>query len=432
MLKAGAAQVTITPPVGVELAGYGFGPSVGILGDLQAQALVVQDERETLVIVTADLIGFGDKMVARLRQRIQRVWDIAADSVLLSASHTHSGPAAEPLRQWGVVDEDYLRVLEAQIEGLVGMALRSRCPARIGYGVGRVEQVAENRRVKGGPVDVAAPIVRVDDAEGEPIAILYAVGCHPVTLHSYGNLISPDYPGYAREVVEDVLGPRVVTLFMLGAAGDTNPLGYVAGKTTPQRSRQIGAMVGCEVARVALGIETSPDAALQAQAASIDLPVEPLPAAEALQATYEQFAAQAVRLRAEGRPFAEVSLAEITRDWASDALAAHRSRTTLSARPCELQGLRLGDVAILAMPLEVFTETALQIKGSSPAALTVLCSNANGGMGYLPTEEAYNTRDYTNPQGLAPKVYGIYAFSPGAEPLLRQAAGELLSRLFCL
>jgi len=273
-------------------------------------------------------------------------------------------------------------------------------------------------------------MLRVDDRSGEPIALLFNFGCHPVSLHSYRNLISPDYPGYTREVLSGVLDSGVVAMFALGAAGDVNPAGYVAGQTTPRRSRQIGAILGCEVAKLALGVETLPNPELRAKGAMVEVPLAPLPAEAELWALYERSAAQAAQWRKEGRPFAEVSVAEIQRDWAHDALAALAAGAVSRSRPCELQALKLGGAALLFMPFEVFAETSLAIKEKSPAQPTFLCSVANDTLGYLPTAEAYEVEDYTNPQGLAPKIYGLYAFAPGAEPLVRQAARELLRSLF--
>ena len=428
--KAGAARVVITPPVGVELTGYGFGPSVGILDDLEAQALVLEQRAEVMVIVTADLLLVGADLVAGVRRRVQEALGIPGERVLLAASHTHSGPAAAPLRQWGVMDADYLRNLESQLVGLVGLAQRNLQEARLGVGLGRLENISENRRRRGGPIDPEVPVLRVDNRQGEPLALLFNFGCHPVSLHSYRNLISPDYPGYARAVIRGVLGLNVVALFALGAAGDSNPAGYAAGQTTPRRSRQIGAILGCEVARVALGLETRQDPELRVKRTMVELPVAPLPPEAELRAFHEQFAAQAARWRAEGRPFAEVSVAEIKRDWARDALAAWAAGATQGSRPCEIQGIRLGGAALVSMPLEVFAETSLAIKQGSPASPTFLCSATNAALGYLPTREVYEVEDYTNPQGLAPKVYGLYAFASGAEPLARGTANELLRSLF--
>jgi len=429
-LRVGAAQVVITPPVGVELAGYGFGPSVGILDDLMAQALVVESGGESVAIVTADVLTLGPDIVAGVRGRIEAALSISGEHVLLSAAHTHSSPTAMPLRQWGPVDATYVQVLESYLVGAVVMAQHNAREARLGLGVGHAETISENRRIPGGVTDPAVPVLRFDDAAGEPIAVLYNFACHPVSLHSYRNLISPDYPGYARAVVRDVLGQNVVVMFTLGTAGDINPAGHVAGKTTPQRSRQIGAILGREVARVALDPEYADDPVLRVERTVVDLPVEPLPPVTELEQYRDRFAAEADRRRAEGLPWAEVSVSEIKRDWAADALRAWESGLVRRSVPCEVTAVRLGQAVLLAAPLEIFTETGLAIKAESAARVTVISSNSNGGVGYLPMEDAYQSNDYTNPQGLAPKVYGIYALSSGAEPLFRQAAIRLLKALF--
>jgi hypothetical protein len=219
-------------------------------------------------------------------------------------------------------------------------------------------------------------------------------------------------------------------MYALGPAGDVNPAGYVAGATTPQRSRQIGTILGCEAAKVALDPAYEEDPPLRVLQRVIDLPVASLPHVAELEAMREHWAAEAARLEAEGAPWARISEAQIVRDWAIEAIEAQQSGKVRHTVPCELQAIRLGSAALLAMPLEVFAETALAIKEGSPAAVTLFSTNSNGGVGYLATRDAYKGRDYTNPQGLAPKVYGLYALSSEAEPLLRRAAVEALQALF--
>ena len=433
-MKAGAAQIIITPPVGVELSGHAFGPSVGILDDLEAQALVLEAGGEPAAILTADLIGFCPELVEAVRKRVESSLGIAPHRVLLAASHTHSGPATIFLRHWGAMDERYLSVIEDQLVGLVEMAWRTLREARAGMALGSVDNIAENRRVPNGAIDPAVPVLRFDDSTGQPIAVLYNYACHPVSLHSYRKLISPDYPGYARSVIQGVLGQDVVVLFTLGAAGDINPRGYVAGQTTPEQSRQMGAILGCEVAKIALGIESQPGVISRVERTAIDLPVEPLPSPAQLRDVRGQLEIEAARLRDEGRPSWKVAEAEIRRDWASEALRAWELGQIRDSRRCEMQGIRLGDALILALPLEVFVETGLTIKEEARKAgarVTIVSSNSNGALGYLPTQDAYDTEgDYTNPHGIAPKVYDLYAFSPGAEPLLCQQTIQLLKALY--
>jgi hypothetical protein len=121
---------------------------------------------------------------------------------------------------------------------------------------------------------------------------------------------------------------------------------------------------------------------------------------------------------------------QIKRDWATDALAAVSAGSARTTVPCEAMVVRLGPVAVVALPLEVFTATGIAVKTDSPAEMTVVVTNANGGVGYLPTEDAYEGGDYTNPEGLAPKVYGLYAFAPAAEPLVRDGVLDLINTLF--
>lgn len=429
-LKAGAARVIVTPPVGVELSGYAFGPSVGILDDLEAQALVMESAGGRAVFVTADLIGFCPELIAGVRRRVEASLGIPGHRVLLAASHTHSGPATVFLRHWGAFDEVYLRSLESQLVGLVAMAQNNLEEACVGMGMGHVDHISENRGVAHGLIDPAVPVLRFDSLTGHPIAVFYNYACHPVSLHNYKNLVTPDYPGYARSVVRDVLDQDVVVMFILGAAGDINPRGFVPGQTTPQRSRQIGAILGCEVAKIALGLHPQSEVTLRVERTVVNLPVEPLPPPSELRAMRDQFEAEAVKRGAEGQPLSDVAEAEIRRDWASEALREWESGKVQRSRACEMQGIRLGDAVVVGLPLEVFVETGLAIKQAFPTTLIFISSNSNGALGYLPTKDDYEVEQhYTNPQGLAPKVYDLYAFSPEAEPLARREVVQLIEAL---
>ena len=429
-LHAGTAKVVITPPVGVELAGYSFGPSLGILQDLEAQVLLLEDDLEKIVLITADLLAFGPHLVRAVRKRVAVGFGICADHILLSASHTHCGPATLPFRQWGAVDETYLCYLEDTLVGAVGAARRGLREVRFGYGLGHAEGISHNRRGHTELVDTQVGVLRLEDTAGEPVAVFFNFGSHPVTLHSYRGLISPDFPGYARQVIQQVLGKHVLAQFALGPAGDINPAGYIPNTFTPQRSWKYGAVLGCEAARLALGAIDLASPLLRVRSVMVPLPVEPLPTSEQLQQMHRQFSQQAARLRADEATWEAIARVEIQRDWAADALQTRERGEPVQHLDCEVMAVRFGDAVLLAAPLELFTATGLAIKAASPARATLICSNANGALGYLPTLDAYLEDDYTNPQGVAHKVYGLYAFSSDAEPLFREQAIRLLRDIF--
>ncbi len=446
--KAGAATVTITPPLGVELAGYGFGPNAGVLTDLEAQALYIESGGTAVAIVSADLLAVGADFMARLRQAAEAALGLPGDHLLLAASHSHSTPTARPLRQWGQVDAAYERFLQTAILEAITTARRTAVEARLSYGVGHVATISANRRGAGGVIDPDVPVLcfhrrdatpaewQVDEEPptetpvGGLLAVLFSFACHPVSLHSYRNLLSPDYVGYARAAIQALCGPETVALFTMGAAGDINPARFYFRRTTPRQAHRVGAVLGSVVAQVALDPTLVLTPTLRLKAEVVDLPVAPLPAPAELEALHRQYAAEAEAAHRAGKALVETSVLDIHRDWAADALAEHAAGPLRTTVPCEVTALRLGPVALLFAPLEVFVETGLALKAASPAPVTLLATNANGELGYLPTLEAYGVEDYTNPQGLAPRVYGVYAFAEAAEPLFRERAEALFMELF--
>jgi hypothetical protein len=94
-LRAGAAEVVITPPVGTLLDGYSGREdgAVGVHDDLHARALVVDDGTTSAAIVSCDLIGIDRRLVATIRERASAATGIPAANIMVAATHTHAGPA---------------------------------------------------------------------------------------------------------------------------------------------------------------------------------------------------------------------------------------------------------------------------------------------------------------------------------------------------
>lgn len=429
-LHAGITEIQITPPVGVDLAGYSFGPSQGVLDELEAEVLFLESGALNVVIITADLLTFGNEFVTALRQRVEIETGIPGSHVMLCASHTHSGPTTMHFRKWGSVDENYVKSLEVKLAKAVYQAMRNAEPVQLSTGVGKVLSISENRRGIAEKRDNSVPLIRLDRENGKAMGILYAFGCHPVSLHNYQNLYSPDYPGYTRSTVRAVLGEDTRAMFILGAAGDINPKGYIPRTMTPEDSWRMGAILGCEVVKAALEAQSVEEPFLKYQQEKLELPIVNLPSARELENLAQQYAVEAEKLRAENASNESLSVIEISREWAMDGVRAWQTGGLGDCVNCEVSAIRLGDAVLFFAPLELFSDTGLAIKAASPAKITLLGSNANGALGYLPTLDAYTTSDYTNPDGLAPKVYGVHSFSEEAEPIFRQGSIRLIERLF--
>jgi hypothetical protein len=117
------------------------------------------------------------------------------------------------------------------------------------------------------PVDPIVSVLRIDQADGTPLAILVNYSCHPVVFGSDNLQYSADYPGVMTKTVEGAFGKKPLCFFLQGAPGDINP--YYAVTPLKQNAIQMrawtGERLGREAAWIAKNVQTKadPEATLQ-------------------------------------------------------------------------------------------------------------------------------------------------------------------------
>src|SRR5215207_4170314 len=416
-LSAGVARVTITPPIGIPMIGFaGRGPAAGIHDDLTATALVLEGPAallsgdglgagiSRLAVIACDLLFLRAEEVRAVREAIGRLTDVAPDHVAIACSHTHYGPLTEPDRdEQGPQVESYLANLVHLLAGAVAMARARAVPCRIGFGQGEVriginrrERTADAQIILGqnpmGPVDPRVAVLRIDCADGHPLAAMLNYACHPVSLGGKCTDISGDFPGTARRLVEEQTG--AMCLFLQGATGDINP--PLMGWDWTDLAR-LGLPLGAEAVRVywsaAPGNEPA-DGGLAATSSQLQLPpLLPSSVAEGqeLVATLER---ERVRLQSEGDEGA-LWWAERRLERARRGLDALQGGTPVPPVEAELIALRLSDsIGVVTAPGEIFTEIGQSIVARSPFEHTLYATYANGTIQYVPTRAAYAEGGY--------------------------------------
>ena len=229
--KVGFAKRDVTPTKPTPMWGYGARHAVlstGVRDSLFAKAVVIDVETERLAIVGLDLgRSPTDAMMVRIRQAIKDSSDI--DFLLISGSHTHHGPVIELLDEPGkgqsAFDDAvaYSKELEAKIIAAINDAAADVRPARIGWGS---KSVAMNRnrhsKIEPKPNDTELGVIRLDDADGKPIAIVVNYAAHPTMLDGADLRFSAEWPGQMMKSVEEQLHTNCV--FMQGACGDLSAM----------------------------------------------------------------------------------------------------------------------------------------------------------------------------------------------------------------
>ncbi len=434
MLQAGFAVTDITPPLGVELTGFGGRRSgaIGVHDPLQARALVLEHESQRLAIVCCDLLGLDFESVAQVRDDVARRVAIPAEALMISCSHTHSGPASMHLRGMGEPDPAYLDVLLRKCADAVQMAAENLAPARLGWGRGEV-QIGINRRewaksamVLGqnpaGPVAPFVDVLRVDREEVRFVLGVHAA--HAVVLGGDNLYFSADYPGYARLTVEG--GAQVPTraLFAQGCCGNINS--QVVGGAF-EDARRLGTILGTEVLKAAESTETGAETRLAARSKGLELPVI-VPSPEEARATLARYQQGYEEAKAQGADERTLGMRQAHVDWEGHMVEIAEGRAPAGPGPFEVQVLRIGDGALVGLSGEVFVEYALEIEAGSPARHTAVAAYSNGVIGYVPTESAYPEGGY-EVEG-AHHYYGRLMIAPASGGMILEAASELLSALW--
>lgn len=399
-MTAGISSVNITPSVGFDNMGdyMRLRPALGVGNELFAKALVLDDGEEKVAIVTADIIAFTEELTRETRRRIEELTGIRGENVLLSASHTHSSPA---VAEKDGASREYLTELSKKVAGAVFMADRNKREALVGCGVGRAE-VSINRwqRTETGvrwgpnpdaPIDHDVLVMRVDDADGKPFAVLVNFASHPSILGADNLLYSGDYVSYVQSAVEEAYGGKLTAMFTTGAGGDVKIAvlsedGSRFRYADLEECRRYGTIIGAEAIKVSERIRTRPVERVEARTMKVEFPLVQLPEAEDVRREMHEIESQIEQLEARGERADEK---RFQLKWAKRTLKALEEGTAPRSIPAEVQLLRIGDeIAFFAVPGELFVEVGLKLKKAMGLPGSFVVAYANGSVGYLPSKRA--------------------------------------------
>ena len=408
------------------IGNFGYNPATAAHDPLSVRAIVVSDGEETLAIAVVDSCYLPTDVADDAKQRAAGRSGIPADRILLSATHTHSAPPASPMLDWkpgGPPEvqanmEAYSERLRNGVAQAIADAQARMEPAELGWGKVDVPEELFNRRwfmkegtippdpfggttdrvqmnpprmspnliEPAGPTDPELYVVSVRSQDGAPLALWATYSLHYVGGVPRGK-VSADYFGeFGRRIAASMrtagAGDDFVGILANGTSGDVNNIDFQHERPPAAPFERIH-LVAERVARRALeayeGIEHH--RRLNLAMAERELTLERRkPTPEGYEAAKQVLAEpDESKLPRRAKPYAERAI----------ALYEGPDATTI-----RLQAVRLGPLAICAIPFETFTEIGLELKQKSPFASTFTVELANGWNGYLPTPEQHELGGY--------------------------------------
>jgi len=418
-VKAGFAEVDITPPVGTLKIGWLKKiVSDKVLDPLCARVAVFEQGGARVAFVQLDTLSIRWSQVREMRSRLERVCKIPAGHVMVAATHNHAGPAVAGT---GEVprDESYVESMIASVVKAGQLAVKGLVDAEIGFGSVFEFDVGYNRRIVmrdgtvrthghfkdplalcvEGPVDPEVAVLAARTPDGRPLGCLVNFTCHP-THHGGSGELSAGYPGVLIRTLQARGWP--VTLFLNGACGNihhNNP------------------MLGVEKTKEEAGTRLAEDA-LKAIAGMAFNPTWPVTAAtETLSLPYRPVSPEAVAGTVRG---AQRFIDPAIYDRGMPALL--KRIETRRMQPAEVQVLSIGEIDFASIPAEYFVEFGLRIKEQAHPRHALVVSHANGMIGYVPTPGAFKRGGYETTFAASSRM------APEAGDMLADAAVRLIGR----
>lgn len=386
---AGSATRSFSIDVGTSLAGYvaRTGPATGVHDELMVGALVLGHGDRRLTLVSADLAAVDSGLV----DEIAAAASLDRAELCVCASHTHSGPAGVVPRLHPAADDRSDPALRAALVAtcavVIADARRRLAPVELLFGAADTEGLAANRNRVDGPYDGRISVLVARAASGELSAVLAHFACHPTILGAESRLVSAEFPGALRRALCDLLsveGPVTDILYVNGAAGDVSTRHTRRGQDAAEiervgsrlaaaaiqaldDARPVDGVLLQERRRVTLAPRSLGVAVTRPAAVEGPVMAAPSEAQRRMEETRAQGAALLDRLR-------ETGVAPV--------------RTTF-----DVEAWAVGDIALVAVPGELFASLGSSIVAASTSPTLVL-GYANGYVGYLPDQPAYAAGTY--------------------------------------
>jgi Neutral/alkaline non-lysosomal ceramidase, N-terminal len=431
-LRAGVGRRCANPPPNIAHGGWGaqkHEQAEGIDMDLWATALAFSDSISTALILDIDIQILANERADQIRSGVSQATGLPLENIRASATHTHSGPV--PYKSW--IEKGYEMVgpwfeqlarwcAEAAIEAISNL---QPVTVRAGRGSCRINSnrrsvTASGERFLGvnsdGPCDHEVIVIKLDNAARQSVATLVNFACHPTIMGPPNRLITPDYPGAMKRVVEQAVGG--LCIFFQGASGDQGPVIGFQGDVAVYRN--FGAILGHEAARVALELDHLPASVKFENIIPSGAPLGMYAAEFTEQPSLPLRVLQkeiAVPLR-DGLPERKTAAANL--DFWKNRLKLAREKSddariteaVYMARRADIQ-LRMaedfggattanvrthftvfGDVALVGCNIEPFCEIGLNIKHQSSFPFTCVSGYTNGRMAYMATAEEWPKGGY--------------------------------------
>lgn len=393
MSKIGVCKVDITPPVGIDFVGYHRETGINNVKErIYGTVFVFEKDEMKTVFISIDNIGMLVEDTNMIRERVARELPVPFEQITVVYTHTHSGP--ETVGEQPLVRSYKTIVVNNVVQGAVTANNNlKRCEVGWGVttgdiGVNRRERTSDGRAKMGinigGVVDKRIGMLAIKDAETKELTgIIVFCTAHPNVLKGDSDALSADYPGMTREILEKIVNCPV--MIVQGAAGNVNAK-YRGSK---EALTQMAYTLSGHVLTMLPTVTYSPIVNVRTISSMVQMKLKNIPEIDEIRSMAW---------------LAEKQWGVNTDEWLTIVLEKYKQGIRHLTIDLEVQLFQVNDGMFSGIPMEPFSETALEVKENLQNELAFLGGYTNGYIGYLPTKEEILYGGYE--VELSPVVYG--------------------------
>jgi hypothetical protein len=449
-LRAGAAKMDISPANGIQIAGDigRFRPCTGVLDPVYARALAIEKDGRQFAVLSIDVLAIDNPCVEEIRRRAKNAYGLAADAVMVHVTQNHAAPSIGnhmcrdsctliPDKHYWLRggDANYVEPAIAAVVAAIGEALHKLTPVTVAAGRTTDGRVAFVRRYVmrdgtsrcqpplcspdilhvEGPADPEVGVATFTAEDGHVVSALLHHTSHPCNGF-WGNEAMPDWPGAWCQEMEAHFGPACVPLVINGCCGDVITFNYLSPDQNPKGGdyREIGRLLA-QSTKKAMEQMTPIDAGQVGWSSMVlQIPRRQVPA-DVLEQSRQL-------LRDHPEPFWTDEI-RVSRDWVYAVSIIDIAEEQDQLFPYEIQAMRIGSFALLAVGGEPFAVTQLTIKGGSPFAFTQVAHMCHGYVGYVPTKRALAGGGYETKIGRGSRLHA------DAAEMIEKSSVDFLKKL---
>ncbi|MGE7883873.1 neutral/alkaline non-lysosomal ceramidase N-terminal domain-containing protein [Bacillus sp. NPDC094077] len=393
MSKVGVCKVDITPPLGIDFIGYHRETGIHHIEErIYGTIFVFEKDEVKTVFISIDNIGMLVEDTNIIRERVASELHVPFERITVVYTHTHSGP--ETVGDHPLIKSYKTILLNNVVQGAVTANNKLKL-CEVGWGV-TIGEIGVNRRERTsdgkakmgtnieGVVDNRIGMLAIRDAETKELSgIVVFCTAHPNVLKGDSDVLSADYPGMTREILEKILNCHVI--IVQGAAGNVN----AKYRGSREALKQMAYMLSGHVLTMLPTVTYSPILNLRTISSTMQMRLKDIPEIDEIRSMAQ---------------LAEKQWGVNTDEWFTIVLEKYKQNIRQLSIDLEIQLVQINDGMFSGIPMEPFSETALEMKEGLQNELAFFGGYTNGYIGYLPTKDEYAYGGYE--VELNPVVYG--------------------------